>query len=393
MGAREELIAKIEQDIKEARQCLENFFSRKTSFCPFQTNDGKNPLAVARRKPRQQIEGVIQFPEGKKITAVVCYYPPEVKTLREDAQSKSSSRSEAAATELAASSEDSSDLGNIPEEGDYFIQLPGQRKPRQALLTNTETGSQSYSPVHNSGRAVPVSEEAKEDFVDIEAKCELEFVTEEKGDTPAVAKSFTEPDFSQYEERVRARSEDEWRCLTDPNYCIERLGGTVFQYVRQRGAQQADAEDITQETFVEWCRTGRIKFDPSKGTVANYLLGIANYKCLEFFQKTKRAKKLGALSGVSIYQTNSEGQSSLTERIEAVTVPCSSEVQERDSLIRSVINNLTEEHAEVLLLRYYEEMCYESIAQRLGKPFGTVKSRLNRARESFMKAWNQVAPK
>jgi RNA polymerase sigma factor (sigma-70 family) len=393
MGAREELIAKIEQDIKEARQCLENFLSRKTSFCPFQTDDGKNPLAVARRKPRQQIEGVIQFPEGKKITAVVCYYPPEVKTQREDAQSKSGSRSEAAATELAASSKDSSDLGNIPEEGDYFIQLPGQRKPRQALLTNTETGSQSFSPVHNSGRAVPVSEEAKDDFVDIEAKCELEFGTEEKGDTPAVAESFTEPDFSQHGARVRARDEDEWRCLTDLDYCIGRLWGTVFQSVRQRVAQQADAEDITQETFVEWCRTGRINFDPSKGTVATNLWGIARYKCFEFFRETKRAKKFGALSGVSIHQTNSAGQSSLAERIEAVTVPCSTEVQERDSLIRSVINNLTEEHAEVLLLRHYEDMSYGSIAEKLAISVGTVRSRLSRARENFMEAWNQVDPK
>ena len=56
------------------------------------------------------------------------------------------------------------------------------------------------------------------------------------------------------------------------------------------------------------------------------------------------------------------------------------EQEERQQLIREAIAQLSEEHRVVLVLREIEGLCYESIAEILELPVGTVRSRLHRAR-------------
>lgn len=56
--------------------------------------------------------------------------------------------------------------------------------------------------------------------------------------------------------------------------------------------------------------------------------------------------------------------------------------------IRSVLATLTPEHRAVLLLHAYEGLPESEIAELVGIPPGTVKSRLSRARSNFRKEWN-----
>ncbi len=51
--------------------------------------------------------------------------------------------------------------------------------------------------------------------------------------------------------------------------------------------------------------------------------------------------------------------------------------------IHKAIDRLTPGHREVLLLRFLEEMTYEDIAQVLGCPLGTVRSRLHHAKRAL----------
>ena len=54
--------------------------------------------------------------------------------------------------------------------------------------------------------------------------------------------------------------------------------------------------------------------------------------------------------------------------------------QERISEVQSALAELGEEHRQILVLREMESFSYESIADILGLPVGTVRSRLFRAR-------------
>ncbi len=72
------------------------------------------------------------------------------------------------------------------------------------------------------------------------------------------------------------------------------------------------------------------------------------------------------------------------------------EVEKRDlqEKMRRIIQNLSQEYQEVLILREYEGLSYEEIANILNCPVGTVESRLFRAREElkkrFLKEENRI---
>ena len=54
---------------------------------------------------------------------------------------------------------------------------------------------------------------------------------------------------------------------------------------------------------------------------------------------------------------------------------------QRDETLKQVVNQLKEPYRQIIQLRYYEDLSYEEIAERLGIPMGTVKVRLLRAKE------------
>lgn len=66
------------------------------------------------------------------------------------------------------------------------------------------------------------------------------------------------------------------------------------------------------------------------------------------------------------------------------------EQEERQQLVREAIAQLSEEHRVVLVLREMEGCCYESIAEILDLPVGTVRSRLHRARLQLRDQLNQT---
>jgi len=57
--------------------------------------------------------------------------------------------------------------------------------------------------------------------------------------------------------------------------------------------------------------------------------------------------------------------------------------------VRDVLERLTPEHRAILMLRDLEGFDERSVADALGTPVGTVKSRLSRARDNFRKEWGR----
>lgn len=53
---------------------------------------------------------------------------------------------------------------------------------------------------------------------------------------------------------------------------------------------------------------------------------------------------------------------------------------ERDSALREVVDKLKQPYRQIVEMRYYDEMSYEQIAEKLQIPIGTVKIRLLRAK-------------
>jgi RNA polymerase sigma-70 factor (ECF subfamily) len=75
---------------------------------------------------------------------------------------------------------------------------------------------------------------------------------------------------------------------------VELYGGLVYCFVRQRGLQDADAADLTQDVFLALARAaGRWQYDPRKGTFRGWLYGLTRNKLAKFLQR-RRAQPVGS---------------------------------------------------------------------------------------------------
>jgi RNA polymerase sigma-70 factor (ECF subfamily) len=159
---------------------------------------------------------------------------------------------------------------------------------------------------------------------------------------------------------------------------------------RQAAALAGDlstADDLVAETFVEaWKSLAR--YD---GTCrfSTWLYAILLHR----HQKWKRRARSRppALAWLPLFERDD-----LVARQENVPSPEPSPAEdaarnENSALMRQCIDRLPEKHRRIILLRFYEDASLPDMAQVLGCPVGTVKSRLHHALEKLRKIKMNVA--
>lgn len=145
----------------------------------------------------------------------------------------------------------------------------------------------------------------------------------------------------------------------------------VFRFVLQMCGSQTVAEDVTQEVFMVLISEGHT-FDPSRGSVNAFLLGVARNHVLRRLRRERFYVPIQE-DGESDRNVNQAPQTtsgplddlSRTERIESV---------------RKAVLALPERYREVVVLCDLEELSYVEAAEILGCAVGTVRSRLHRGR-------------
>ena len=126
---------------------------------------------------------------------------------------------------------------------------------------------------------------------------------------------------------------------------------------------QAEAEDLVQETFVEALRSFH-RFE--KGTNCRAWLIKIMYHLLGKRRRDSSRLRLVADADEQIAETV------------AIEPPRSGEVMEEEVL--DALKSLPQHYQEVVILSDVEEMSYKEIADALAIPTGTVMSRLHRGR-------------
>jgi RNA polymerase sigma-70 factor (ECF subfamily) len=160
--------------------------------------------------------------------------------------------------------------------------------------------------------------------------------------------------------------------------------------LRQAAALSGDlsvAEDLVAETFVEaWKSLAR--YD---GTCrfSTWLYAILLHRHQKW---TRRARSRPvALAWLPVFQRDD-----LMARQENVPSPDPSPAEdaarnENFALLRECIGRLPEKHRQIILLRFYEDASLPDMANVLGCPVGTIKSRLHHALENLRKIKMNVA--
>lgn len=152
----------------------------------------------------------------------------------------------------------------------------------------------------------------------------------------------------------------------------DRRAGAVYQFALRMSGSNALAEDVTQDVFMALLRRGQL-FDPERGTVIKYLLGMTRNRVLTLLQREH--------SFVPLLEEEGEEETVLAGRTAEVADPLFELARnERIEAVRQAILALPLHYREVVALCNLDEMSYEQAASVIGCPVGTVRSRLNRAR-------------
>ena len=129
-----------------------------------------------------------------------------------------------------------------------------------------------------------------------------------------------------------------------------------------------DAEEIVQEVFLSVWKA-RHTFNPEKGKLSTWLHRITVNKC---FERQRKKKPFSIhLEDVDI-PDGVRSEEVVMDRFECERV-------------KGAMSALDSKHRAVLVLRYFNELTYEEIAQTLDIPLGTVKSRIYVAIQTLRK--------
>ncbi|WP_010191949.1 sigma-70 family RNA polymerase sigma factor [Bacillus sp. m3-13] len=142
----------------------------------------------------------------------------------------------------------------------------------------------------------------------------------------------------------------------------DQLARLAYSYVKE----EEIAKDIVQNTFFK-CYTKITSFR-HESTLKTWLYRITINECKDYLKSWayKRSRMM------EIYQGNrSSAMSSEEEALKKWEM----------GRVKSSIFTLPPKYREIIFLYYYDEMTMEEIAELLGVPISTVKSRITRGRE------------
>jgi RNA polymerase sigma-70 factor (ECF subfamily) len=176
-------------------------------------------------------------------------------------------------------------------------------------------------------------------------------------------------------------SESSWlvsECIAGNQAAIEMLVRQyetgVFKLAFSIVGDEADANEITQETFIAALRS--LKTYQEKKTFKAWLYMIALNLSRSHLRKRKVIERLQNTLG-SIFRVETQKQSLPEDDVIRT---------EKEAVLWSELNKLDERHRIVVVLRYFHELPISEISDILSVNEGTIHSRLHTARERLKDA-------
>jgi len=143
---------------------------------------------------------------------------------------------------------------------------------------------------------------------------------------------------------------------------VQRYSNVLLNFFLRKGVSFSDGEDLAQRTFLRLWRY-RARYSP-QAKFTTFLFMLANQEVIDFFRSAKRRKDM-------------ENGFETEQKVEADVVR-----QDRDGVddegiaVRRAVAGLSDSLRDVVELGIFQELPYAEIAEILGIPQGTVKSRM-----------------
>lgn len=139
-----------------------------------------------------------------------------------------------------------------------------------------------------------------------------------------------------------------------------------------------DADDLTIEAFGKAFK--RLHQYTPNYAFSTWLFKIATNNCIDFIRK----KKNNTFSIDKSFENDEGGEMTMDIKSEALDPEEKIMKKEKIKMMRDVVDKLKPRYKVLIELRYFDELSYEEISEKLTLPIGTVKAQLFRARELLL---------
>ena len=141
----------------------------------------------------------------------------------------------------------------------------------------------------------------------------------------------------------------------------------VYRFVLRVVRDQTTAEDLISEVFLDvWRQADRFE---GRSAVSTWLLAIARFKALSALRR-RPDEELDDEAAEAIEDTSDNPEESLAKK-------------DKSAVIRKCLEGLSADHREIIDLVYYHEKSVEEVAEIVGIPENTVKTRMFYARKKL----------
>lgn len=147
----------------------------------------------------------------------------------------------------------------------------------------------------------------------------------------------------------------------------DRFSPLVYGVLLRMLQNASAAEELLQEVFwTLWTRPER--FDPSRGSLRVFLFQLARSRALDHMRRERRRSGLLRQGPIPVPAENDDGSQS-----NPFLAVVSAEDRTR---VRQALAALPQAQRRVLALSYFDGLTHSEIAEQLGEPLGTVKTRI-----------------
>lgn len=157
---------------------------------------------------------------------------------------------------------------------------------------------------------------------------------------------------------------------------MERYRDSIYFMMLKMVKNKDDADDLTIEAFGKAFK--RLNQYSSQFAFSTWLFKIASNNCIDHLRKSNNNNTFSIDKN---HDTNDGGEIQIEMRSDSLTPEEKIIRKEKIKLMRVVVEKLKPRYRQLIELRYFDELSYEEIADRLEMPIGTVKAQLFRARE------------
>lgn len=144
---------------------------------------------------------------------------------------------------------------------------------------------------------------------------------------------------------------------------FDAISGAVFGTIRKILIDQAMSEEVTQEVMLEvWQKASQ--FSPDRGAAVSWILTTAHRRAVDRVRSEEAARAREHKVGVASVEPSYDATGASVE-----------ERMQTEQLL-ATLGVLTELEREAIEMAYFDGLTYSQVADKLGVPVGTIKTRM-----------------